>query len=64
MPTDTVQPMAVHDMVHAGWGDPSRRKGLPSEAVAWLAARVGQGASSVPVPLGDVRRTGVAVGRC
>jgi alkyldihydroxyacetonephosphate synthase len=55
MPTDTVHRVpAVTDMVHAGWGDPAKRKGLPSEAVSWLADRVGQGKPSTPVPLPEV----------
>jgi alkyldihydroxyacetonephosphate synthase len=42
------------DMVHAGWGDPARRKGLPDRAAGWLEERVGRGQASVPVGLGDV----------
>ncbi|MCU1623841.1 MAG: Alkyldihydroxyacetonephosphate synthase [Frankiales bacterium] len=41
-------------MVHAGWGDPARRKGLPSGAVSWLTSRVGRGTPSVPAPLADL----------
>jgi alkyldihydroxyacetonephosphate synthase len=41
-------------MVHAGWGDPTRRKGLPSAAVSWLTSRVGRGTPSVPAPLADL----------
>jgi FAD/FMN-containing dehydrogenase len=28
-------------MVHAGWGDPARRRGLPTGAQEWLTTRVG-----------------------
>ena len=42
------------DMPIAGWGDPAKRKGLPPEAVGWLAGRVGRGATSTPVDLGAV----------
>jgi alkyldihydroxyacetonephosphate synthase len=42
------------EMVHAGWGDPARRTGLPAAAATWLEARVGRGPASVPVPLADV----------
>lgn len=52
MAADTVQRMG--EMVHAGWGDPARRRGLPPAAVRWLAAHVGQGATSTPVPLQEV----------
>lgn len=38
-------------MVHAGWGDPARRTGLPAEAAHWLTRRVGAPTPSVPVPL-------------
>ena len=44
----------VTDMAHAGWGDPSRRTGLPRDAAAWLTSRVGQVRPSVPVPLTEV----------
>jgi alkyldihydroxyacetonephosphate synthase len=43
------------DMVHAGWGDASRRTGLPPAAADWLADQVGQGPASTPVPLEAVR---------
>jgi alkyldihydroxyacetonephosphate synthase len=39
------------DMAHAGWGDPSRRTGLPRDAAAWLTSRVGDVRPSAPVPL-------------
>ncbi|MGB8650790.1 MAG: FAD-binding oxidoreductase, partial [Mycobacteriales bacterium] len=42
------------DMVHAGWGDPARRTGLPAAAAKWLASQVGQGRPSTPVPLPEV----------
>lgn len=42
------------DMVHAGWGDPSRRTGLPRDAAAWLTSRVGSVRPSTPVPLTEV----------
>jgi alkyldihydroxyacetonephosphate synthase len=45
--------MAV-DMVHAGWGDASRRTGLPVSAASWLEGQVGRGAPSTPVPLDAV----------
>src|SRR4051812_18903981 len=35
-------------MTHAGWGDPTRRKGLPAQAADWLSDRVGRGTPSVP----------------
>lgn len=38
-------------MTHAGWGDPTRRKGLPPAAADWLEKRVGRGAPSVPAPV-------------
>src|SRR3954451_13250511 len=38
-------------MTHAGWGDPTRRKGLPPQAADWLEDRVGRGAPSVPAPV-------------
>jgi alkyldihydroxyacetonephosphate synthase len=38
-------------MTHAGWGDPSRRRGLPPHALAWLDREVGRGRPSTPVPL-------------
>jgi len=44
----------TRDMVHAGWGDPARRTGLPPEAVSWLTRRLGQPAPSTPVPLAEV----------
>ena len=43
------------DLVHAGWGDPARRTGLPPAAQAWLTEAVGRGRPSTPVPLADVR---------
>jgi alkyldihydroxyacetonephosphate synthase len=43
------------DMVHAGWGDPSHRSGLPSGALSWLEKRVGTSTPSLPVPLEQVR---------
>ena len=54
MVADTVQHMTSPDMVLAGWGDPSKRTGLPPAAVTWLAGRVGQGAPSTPVPPTEV----------
>jgi len=42
------------DMAHAGWGDPSRRTGLPRDAAAWLTSRVGDVRPSSPVPLSAV----------
>jgi alkyldihydroxyacetonephosphate synthase len=42
-------------MAHAGWGDPSRRTGLPPHALAWLDKEVGRGRPSTPVPLERVR---------
>lgn len=39
------------DMVHAGWGDPARRTGLPEAAASWLAGKVGQGAPSAVAPV-------------
>ena len=47
-------PANAHELVHAGWGDPARRTGLPAGAATWLAGRVGQGAPSVPAPLDEV----------
>ena len=44
----------VLDMVHAGWGDPGRRTGLPPAALAWLQSRVGSGSPTRPVPLEEV----------
>ncbi|MCW2598630.1 MAG: flavoprotein [Frankiales bacterium] len=41
------------DMVHAGWGDPARRTGLPPAAASWLQSQVGVGARSQPVPLDE-----------
>jgi alkyldihydroxyacetonephosphate synthase len=41
----------TRDMVHAGWGDPTRRTGLPPEAVSWLTQRVGTTTPSTPAPL-------------
>jgi len=41
-------------MVHAGWGDPSRRKGLPEPVVGWLAHKVGRGAAGEPAPVASV----------
>ncbi len=38
-------------MVHAGWGDPARRKGLPEGAESWLADKVGSGAPSTVAPV-------------
>jgi alkyldihydroxyacetonephosphate synthase len=38
-------------MATAGWGDPSRRKGLPSSAVAWLTKAVGEPVPSTPAAL-------------
>jgi alkyldihydroxyacetonephosphate synthase len=50
--------MLAHDeksvMVHAGWGDPTRRKGLPPSAAEWLASRVGRGMPSTPAPVADL----------
>jgi alkyldihydroxyacetonephosphate synthase len=43
----------TRDMVHAGWGDPARRTGLPPEAAAWLSRRLGHGTPSVPVALAE-----------
>lgn len=40
---------------YAGWGDPSRRPGLPPHALSFLAGTVGLGAPSRPVPLDQVR---------
>jgi alkyldihydroxyacetonephosphate synthase len=42
-------------MVYAGWGDPTRRAGLPPHALAWLHREIGSGparpaAASVSVP--------------
>jgi alkyldihydroxyacetonephosphate synthase len=42
------------DMAHAGWGDPSRRTGLPHGAAAWLTSRVGSVRPSTSVPLTEV----------
>ena len=42
------------DMVHAGWGDPSHRTGLPSAARSWLEKSVGRVTASTPVPLAQV----------
>ncbi len=42
------------DMVHAGWGEPSRRTGLPPAGASWLEAQVGHGIPSAPTPLSDV----------
>jgi alkyldihydroxyacetonephosphate synthase len=39
------------DMAVAGWGDPSRRTGLPPHARRWLDREVGLGRPSRPVPL-------------
>lgn len=41
-------------MAHAGWGDPTRRTGLPAPALAWLRREVGTGPASLPVPVQDV----------
>jgi len=41
-------------MVHAGWGDPARRKGLPDRAGSWLEERVGRGKASTPVDIAQV----------
>ena len=38
-------------MVHAGWGDPQRRKGLPGPVVDWLAGQVGRGTPGGPRPV-------------
>ncbi len=38
-------------MVHAGWGDPAHRTGLPKAARSWLHKQVGTGSPSTPVPL-------------
>jgi len=57
MVADTVHSVpspASLDMVHAGWGDPARRRGLPDAAVEWLGSRVGRGTASTPVTLADV----------
>jgi alkyldihydroxyacetonephosphate synthase len=42
------------DMVHAGWGDPAHRTGLPPTAVSWLQSKVGSGVPSQPVALDEV----------
>jgi alkyldihydroxyacetonephosphate synthase len=44
----------TREMAHAGWGDPSRRTGLPAEAASWLAGRVGPTRPSAPAPLESV----------
>lgn len=44
----------TRDMVHAGWGDPARRTGLPPEARTWLARRLGPATPGEPVPLPEV----------
>ena len=38
-------------MVHAGWGDPGRRRGLPEPTLRWLADRVGRGNPGLPAPV-------------
>lgn len=38
-------------MVHAGWGDPTRRRGLPPGTQDWLASRVGGGTPSTVQPV-------------
>ncbi len=38
-------------MVHAGWGDPARRTGLPAQAGDWLEERVGRGTPATPAPV-------------
>jgi alkyldihydroxyacetonephosphate synthase len=53
------------EMVHAGWGDPARRKGLPEGAASWLADRVGTGAPSTvasvaPLPASRLTEDDVA----
>lgn len=45
----------TRDMVHAGWGDPARRPGLPQDARRWLGEHVGTGVPSTPVPLERVQ---------
>ena len=40
---------------HAGWGDPTRRTGLPPHAATWLHREIGSGTPSTPVALADVR---------
>ncbi len=47
----TTPPHPPADLVHAGWGDPARRRGLPTSAASWLAGRVGQGRPSTPAPV-------------
>jgi alkyldihydroxyacetonephosphate synthase len=46
------------EMVHAGWGDPARRTGLPPKASEWLSSRVGASRPSTPVPLAQVSLPG------
>lgn len=41
------------DMAHAGWGDASRRTGVPAAAIAWLTSRVGPVRPSLPAPLAE-----------
>ncbi len=45
------------DLVHAGWGDPARRTGLPDKAAAWLRGRVGEVMPSSPAPVAPLRGT-------
>jgi alkyldihydroxyacetonephosphate synthase len=43
--------LPVRDMVTGGWGDPSRRHGLPAQARSWLAKRIGlTGTGDVAAP--------------
>jgi alkyldihydroxyacetonephosphate synthase len=41
-------------MVASGWGDPSRRHGLPPHALSWIDKQIGRSAPSRPVPLADI----------
>ncbi len=47
----TRSPADPFALVHAGWGDPAKRRGLPEGAAAWLGGRVGRGAPSTPAPV-------------
>ena len=51
MAADVATTSTVTRMVHAGWGDPARRKGLPTAAASWLESQVGRGTPSTPAPV-------------
>jgi alkyldihydroxyacetonephosphate synthase len=43
--------MATHAMTPAGWGDPSRRHGLPPHATDWLHREIGTTQASLPLDI-------------